>query len=47
MDTYYKPEDLAKFEDIGKEAPELARSAPTASMPTPRPAWKRGPIWPK
>jgi 4-carboxymuconolactone decarboxylase len=25
MDTYYQPEDLARFEDIGKEAPELAR----------------------
>jgi len=25
MDTYYKPEDLPKFEDIGKEAPELAK----------------------
>jgi len=25
METYYKPEDLAKFGDIGKEAPELAR----------------------
>ena len=25
MDTYYKPEDLAKFEEIGKEAPELAK----------------------
>ena len=25
MDTYYQPEDLAKFEEIGKEAPELAR----------------------
>jgi alkylhydroperoxidase/carboxymuconolactone decarboxylase family protein len=25
MDTYYKPEDLAKFEEIGKEAPDLAR----------------------
>jgi 4-carboxymuconolactone decarboxylase len=25
MDTYYKPEDLPKFEEIGKEAPELAR----------------------
>jgi alkylhydroperoxidase/carboxymuconolactone decarboxylase family protein len=24
MDTYYQPEDLAKFEEIGKEAPELA-----------------------
>ena len=24
MDTYYKPEDLPKFEEIGKEAPELA-----------------------
>jgi 4-carboxymuconolactone decarboxylase len=25
MDTYYQPQDLAKFEEIGKEAPELAR----------------------
>lgn len=25
MDTYYTPEDLGKFEEIGKEAPELAR----------------------
>ena len=25
MDTYYKPGDLAKFEEIGKEAPELAK----------------------
>jgi alkylhydroperoxidase/carboxymuconolactone decarboxylase family protein len=25
MDTYYKPGDLPKFEEIGKEAPELAR----------------------
>jgi 4-carboxymuconolactone decarboxylase len=25
MDTYYQPEDLARFEEIGKEAPELAR----------------------
>ncbi|MBW2486415.1 MAG: 4-carboxymuconolactone decarboxylase, partial [Deltaproteobacteria bacterium] len=25
METYYKPEDLFKFEEIGKEAPELAR----------------------
>ena len=25
MDTYYKPEDLGKFGDIGKEAPELAK----------------------
>ena len=24
MDTYYKPEDLPKFEEIGEEAPELA-----------------------
>jgi len=24
MDTYYKPEDLPKFGEIGKEAPELA-----------------------
>ena len=25
METYYKPEDLAKFEDIGKDAPELSK----------------------
>ena len=25
METYYKPEDLFKFEEIGKEAPELAK----------------------
>ena len=25
METYYKPEDLSRFEEIGKEAPELAR----------------------
>ena len=25
METYYKPEDLPKFEEIGKEAPEMAR----------------------
>jgi 4-carboxymuconolactone decarboxylase len=25
METYYKPEDLPKFEEIGKEAPELAK----------------------
>jgi len=25
MDTYYKPEDLAKFEEIGNEAPDLAK----------------------
>jgi len=25
METYYKPEDLSKFEDIGKDAPELAK----------------------
>lgn len=25
MDTYYKPEDLLKFEEIGKDAPELAK----------------------
>jgi hypothetical protein len=25
MDTYYQPEDLARFDEIGKEAPELAR----------------------
>ena len=24
MDSYYKPEDLPKFEEIGKDAPELA-----------------------
>jgi alkylhydroperoxidase/carboxymuconolactone decarboxylase family protein len=25
METYYKPEDLLKFEDIGKDSPELAK----------------------
>jgi len=25
MDTYYHPKDLAKFAEIGEEAPELAR----------------------
>jgi alkylhydroperoxidase/carboxymuconolactone decarboxylase family protein len=25
METYYKPEDLLKFGEIGKDAPELAR----------------------
>ena len=25
MDTYYDPKDLAKFGEIGEEAPELAR----------------------
>jgi 4-carboxymuconolactone decarboxylase len=25
MDTYYKPEDLLKFEEIGEEAPELGK----------------------
>lgn len=25
METYYKPEDLAKFPDIGQQAPELAK----------------------
>ncbi len=25
MHTYYDPKDLAKFEEIGQEAPELAR----------------------
>ena len=25
METYYKSEDLAKFEEIGKDAPELAK----------------------
>ncbi|MCP3875684.1 MAG: 4-carboxymuconolactone decarboxylase [Desulfobacteraceae bacterium] len=25
MDTYYKPEDLLKFEGIGKDAPDLAK----------------------
>jgi len=24
METYYKPEDLPKFEEIGKEVPDLA-----------------------
>jgi len=26
MDTYYSPQDLPKFEEIGKDAPELAKS---------------------
>ena len=25
METYYDPQDLPKFEEIGKEAPELAK----------------------
>ncbi|MFH1241271.1 MAG: arsenosugar biosynthesis-associated peroxidase-like protein [Pseudomonadota bacterium] len=25
METYYKPEDLSRFEEIGKDAPDLAR----------------------
>jgi len=25
MDTYYNPEDLSKFEEIGKDAPDLAK----------------------
>ncbi len=25
MDTYYNPEDLSKFEEVGKDAPELAK----------------------
>ncbi len=25
METYYKPEDLSKFTDIGQEVPELAQ----------------------
>ncbi|KPJ74972.1 MAG: 4-carboxymuconolactone decarboxylase [Deltaproteobacteria bacterium SG8_13] len=25
MDSYYRPKDLPKFEEIGKDAPELAR----------------------
>ena len=25
METYYNPEDLAKFDNIGKDAPELAK----------------------
>ena len=25
METYYKPQDLAKFEEIGKGAPELTK----------------------
>ncbi len=25
MESYYKPEDLLKFEDIGKDVPELAK----------------------
>ena len=26
METYYKPEDLPKFEEIGKNSPDLAKS---------------------
>jgi len=26
METYYKPEDLPKFEEIGKEAQDLAKN---------------------
>ena len=25
METYYKPEDLPKFQEIGKDAPDLAK----------------------
>lgn len=25
MDSYYQPEDLGKFEDLGEEAPDLAK----------------------
>ncbi len=25
METYYKPEDLLKFEEIGREAPDLGK----------------------
>lgn len=25
METYYNPDDLAKFEEIGKDAPDLAK----------------------
>ena len=25
METYYKPEDLPKFEDMGKDSPKLAQ----------------------
>ncbi len=25
METYYNPDDLAKFEDVGENAPELAK----------------------
>ena len=25
METYYRPEDLSKFEEMGKEAPDLAK----------------------
>ena len=25
MENYYKPDDLPKFEEIGKEAPDLAK----------------------
>ena len=29
MDTYYNPEDLAKFGTIGEKAPELAQASPS------------------
>jgi len=25
METYYNPEDLSRFEEIGKDAPEMAK----------------------
>jgi alkylhydroperoxidase/carboxymuconolactone decarboxylase family protein len=25
METYYRPQDLAKFEEVGKDVPELAK----------------------
>ncbi len=34
METYYKPEDLPKFEEIGKEAPRIWQKNPlTITMP--------------
>ena len=36
METYYTPEDLAKFEQMGKDAPELAQAV-MAPAPPPGP----------
>ena len=33
METYYTPDDLPKFEQIGKDAPELAKKILTITRP--------------